>query len=143
MTTLVLNVLEHDPSIDLLIALCGRSVLKREFKADAAVREVLDASSGKIRLRSSVAGQFILTQCANPNTLVTVLAKMARSADVYAENGALPDVVAGHGTAAVGGVLTARTDPGTASPRQKSICPSGRDARRVTDECRYRLSSTQ
>ena len=72
MTTLVLNVLEYDPSIDLLIALCGRSVLDREFKEDAAVRELLDASSGRVRLRSSVAGQFILTQCADPNTLVGV-----------------------------------------------------------------------
>ena len=86
MATLVLNVLEYDPSIDLLIALCGQSVLEREFKEDASVRELLDASSGNIRLRSSVTGQFILTQCADPNTLAAVLAKMARAADTDAEN---------------------------------------------------------
>lgn len=81
MATLVLNVLEYSPSVDLLLTLLGQSVLEREFKDDASVREVLDASSGRIRLRSSVAGQYILTNFADPNALVSVLTRMARAAD--------------------------------------------------------------
>lgn len=84
--TLVLNVLEYNPSVDLLLALCGQSVLEKEFKDDPSVREVLDASSGRIRLRSSVAGQYILTNFADPNGLVAVLTKMAKAADANARN---------------------------------------------------------
>lgn len=84
--TLVLNVLEFPSSIDLLLSLCGQAVLEADFKQDASVREVLDASSGRISLRSSVAGQFILTQFADPNVLVSVLTKMAKASDGSARN---------------------------------------------------------
>jgi len=77
----VLNVLEYNPSVDLLLNLLGDSVLEKEFKDDASVQEVLDASSGRIRLRSSVAGQYILTTFADPNSVGAVLARMAKSAD--------------------------------------------------------------
>jgi hypothetical protein len=86
MATLVLNVLEYEPSVNLLLALLGQSVLEKEFRDDAAVREVIDTSSGRIRLRSSVAGQFILTNFADPNALVPLLARMAKAADVNARN---------------------------------------------------------
>ena len=88
MATLVLNVLEYEPSVNLLLALIGQSVLEREFRDDAAVREVVDTSSGRIRLRSSVAGQFILTNFADPNALIPLLARMAKAADVNARNDA-------------------------------------------------------
>ncbi len=84
--TLVLNVLEFPPSIDILLSLCGQAVLEADFKQDASVREVLDASSGRISLRSSVAGQFILTQFADPNVLVSVLTNMAKASDGSARN---------------------------------------------------------
>jgi hypothetical protein len=84
--TLILTVLEFPPSIDLLLSLCGQAVLEADFKLDASVREVLDASSGRISLRSSVAGQFILTQFADPNVLVGVLTKMAKASDASARN---------------------------------------------------------
>ncbi|MFN7996910.1 MAG: SIR2 family protein [Bryobacteraceae bacterium] len=84
--TLVLNVLEFPPSIDLLLSLCGQTVLEPDFKQDVSVREVLDASSGRIKLRSSVAGQFILTQFADPNVLVSVLTRMAKASDGSARN---------------------------------------------------------
>ncbi len=83
---LVLSVLEYSPSVDLLLDLCGQAVLEKEFKDDPSVREVIDASSGRIRLRSSVAGQYILTNFADPNTLVSVLTKMAKAADANARN---------------------------------------------------------
>ena len=83
---LVLTVLEYNPSVDLLLDLCGQAVLEREFKDDPSVREVLDASSGRIRLRSSVAGQYILTNFADPNGIVSVLTKMAKAADDNARN---------------------------------------------------------
>jgi hypothetical protein len=86
MATLVLNVLEYEPSVNLLLALLGQSVLEKEFRDDDAVREVIDTSSGRIRLRSSVAGQFILNNFADPNALVPLLARMAKSADVNARN---------------------------------------------------------
>ncbi|MGJ5813623.1 SIR2 family protein [Paludibaculum fermentans] len=86
---LILNVLEYSPSVDLLLDLCGPGVLEKEFKDDASVREVLDASSGRIRLRSSVAGQYILTNFADPNGLVAVLTKMAKAADANARNSRL------------------------------------------------------
>jgi hypothetical protein len=84
--TLVLNVLEFAPSIDILLSLCGSAVLEADFKLDVSVREVLDASSGRIRLRSSVAGQFILTQFGDPNVLVSVLTRMAKASDGSARN---------------------------------------------------------
>jgi hypothetical protein len=84
MAILVLNVLDYEPTIDLLITLCGEDVLNQEFKRDPSVQELLDASSGRIRLRSSIAGQFILTQFADPNATVTVLSKMAKAADISA-----------------------------------------------------------
>ncbi len=83
---LVLSVLEYSPSVDLLLDLCGQVVLERGFKDDPSVREVLDASSGRIRLRSSVAGKYILTNFADPNGLVSVLTKMAKAADANAHN---------------------------------------------------------
>lgn len=86
MATLVLNVLEYEPSVDLLLSLLGQSVLEKEFRDDASVREVIDTSSGRIRLRSSVAGQFILTNFADPNALIAVLTRMAKAADVNARN---------------------------------------------------------
>ncbi len=85
-STLVLNVLEFPPSIDLLLSLWWQAVLEADFKQDASVREVLDALSGRISLRSSVAGQFILTQFADPNVLVSVLTKMAKASDGSARN---------------------------------------------------------
>jgi SIR2-like domain len=86
MATLVLNVLEYEPSVDLLLTLLGQSVLEKEFRDDASVREVIDTSSGRIRLRSSVAGQFILTKFADPNALIPVLTRMVKAADVNARN---------------------------------------------------------
>lgn len=86
MATLVLNVLEYEPSVNLLLALLGQSVLEKDFRDDEAVREVVDTSSGRIRLRSSVAGQFILINFADPNALVPLLARMAKAADVNARN---------------------------------------------------------
>jgi hypothetical protein len=86
MATLVLNVLEYEPSVDLLLALLGQSVLEKEFRDDVSVREVIDTSSGRIRLRSSVAGQFILTNFADPNALIAVLTRMVKAADVNARN---------------------------------------------------------
>jgi hypothetical protein len=86
MATLVLNVLEYTPSVDFLVDLCGQAVLEREFKDDPSIQELLDASSGRIRLRSSVAGRFILTRFADPNAVVSVLTKMAKASDNYARN---------------------------------------------------------
>jgi hypothetical protein len=85
-TVLVLNVLEYNPSVDLLLDLCGQAVLEKEFKDDPSVREIIDASSGRIRLRSSVAGRYVLTNFADPNGLVSVLTKMAKAADANARN---------------------------------------------------------
>jgi len=86
MATLVLNVLEYEPSVDLLLALLGQCVLEQQFREDASVREIIDTSSGRIRLRSSVAGQFILTNFADPNALIPVLTRMAKAADLNARN---------------------------------------------------------
>ena len=83
--------MEYEPTIDVLISLCGQSVLEHDFLQNRRhpVREILDTASGKIRLRSSIAGQYILTQFADPNALVGVLMKMAKAADAFAGNNPL------------------------------------------------------
>jgi hypothetical protein len=78
--------LEYEPSVNLLLALLGQGILEKEFRDDASVREVIDTSSGRIRLRSSVAGQFILTNFADPNALILLLMRMAKAADMNARN---------------------------------------------------------
>jgi hypothetical protein len=81
---LVLTVLDYLPSLDVLIAVSGSGVLEQSFKRDPSVTELIDTASGRIVLRSSVAGQFILKQIADPNVVVGVLTKMTKAADVQA-----------------------------------------------------------
>ena len=78
---LVLTVLIHNPSLDLLVDLFGDQVLSIHFRRDPSVRELVDMTASSIRLRSSVAAQFILKRVANPRLTVEVLEHMARAAD--------------------------------------------------------------
>ncbi|MDQ6651592.1 MAG: SIR2 family protein, partial [Acidobacteriota bacterium] len=81
---LLLTVLDYLPSLDVLITMCGSDVLEQSFRRDLSVTELIDTASGRVVLRSSVAGQFILKQIADPNVVVGVLARMTKAADAQA-----------------------------------------------------------
>lgn len=80
---MILSVLEYVPSVEALPDLAGPRVLETGFKRDPAIREVVDFKSGEIRLRSSVVGEFVLRQIADPNATVQVLISLAKSAHKF------------------------------------------------------------
>ncbi len=68
------------------------------FKRDPAIKEIIDFRTGEVRLRSSVAGGFVLRKIADPNTTIESLISLARSAESFAQ--AVPyyfDLVQGAG----------------------------------------------
>jgi hypothetical protein len=63
-----------------LIDLCGQRVLEFGFRRDPIIRELVDFSSDQVRLRSAVAGEFILKSIVDPNITVQTLVSLATSA---------------------------------------------------------------
>jgi SIR2-like domain len=78
---LVLAVLGFPLTVATLVDLCGPSVLETHFKRNAAVRELVNFAVGEVRMRSSVASEFILHKIADPNIIVKVLIALATAAD--------------------------------------------------------------
>jgi hypothetical protein len=81
LTILAFSVIGHVPSLSTLVDFCGRHILEPGLKRDPAIREVIDFDKGEVRLRSSVAAEFILKHIADPNTTVEVVVGLARTAD--------------------------------------------------------------
>ena len=77
---LILSVLGRVPTLEILVDLAGPRVLETGFKRDSAIREMIDFNSGEVRLRSSVAGEFILKRIADPNATVQTLISLAKAA---------------------------------------------------------------
>jgi hypothetical protein len=78
---LALTLMDYPPSITTLVDLCGDRVLEPGFRRDAAIRELIDFSGGEVRIRSSIAAEFVLRRIANPNTVVSVLLRIAKAAE--------------------------------------------------------------
>jgi SIR2-like domain len=84
-TILILDVLGATPRLDILVNLWGDRILGRPaFRQDPTVRQLFDFGSGRVTLRSSVAGQFILKRLVDTNILIDVLIHLAREADKLA-----------------------------------------------------------
>lgn len=56
-------------------------MLETGFRRDPAVREIIDFSSGEVRLRSAAAAEYVLKQIVDPNVIVHVLITLAKAAD--------------------------------------------------------------
>ena len=80
-TILILAVMGYQPSLSVLVDLCGSRILETGFRRDKAMQEIIDFGRGEVRLRSAVLGEHILKQLADPNTTVHVLISLARVAD--------------------------------------------------------------
>jgi len=80
-TILILAVMGYQPSLSVLVDLCGPRILETGFRRDQAMQEIIDFARGEVRVRSAVLGEHILKQIADPNTTVQVLISLARAAD--------------------------------------------------------------
>lgn len=78
---LILTVLSCPVSLNGLVDLCGQKVLEVGFRRDPAVREIVDFSSGEVRLRSAVAAEYVLKQVVDVNLFVRALIALAKAAD--------------------------------------------------------------
>ncbi len=78
---LVLTVMSANPSPNMLIDLCGQSVLETAFRRDPAIRELIEFGRDEIRMKSSVTGEFMLQRIVDPNLTVKVLVSLAKAAD--------------------------------------------------------------
>lgn len=80
-TVLILAVFQYRASIDMLIDIWGDRVIETQFRNNAAVREFCDTEAGDVKLRSSVAAQYILQKIADAGIVVDTLEHIARVAD--------------------------------------------------------------
>lgn len=80
-TMLVLSLVGHVPTLDMVADLTGPVVLETGFRRNDAIKQLVDFQRGSIRLRSSVAAQFILKRITDPYITVGVMVNIARAAD--------------------------------------------------------------
>jgi hypothetical protein len=78
---LILSVIGETPSPSNLIDLCGQTVLEASFRRDQAIRNLIDFGTNELRIRSSVAGEFMLQRIVDPNLTVQSLVSLAKAAD--------------------------------------------------------------
>src|SRR5208282_5548196 len=78
---LILTVIGETPSPNTLIDLCGQTVLDASFKRDPVIQNLIDFGTNDIRMRSSVAGEFMLQRIVDPNLTVRSLVSLAKAAD--------------------------------------------------------------
>lgn len=81
---LILTVIGETPSPNTLIDLCGQAVLDASFRRDPVIRNLIDFGTNEIRMRSSVAGEFMLQRIVDPNLTVQSLVSLAKAADTAA-----------------------------------------------------------
>jgi hypothetical protein len=78
---LILTVIGETPSPNTLIDLCGQTVLETSFRRDPVIRNLIDFGTNDIRMKSSVAGEFMLQRIVDPNLTVRSLVSLAKAAD--------------------------------------------------------------
>ena len=78
---LILTVLGEAPSPGTLIDLCGQAVLDSEFRRDPVIRDLIDFGASDLRMKSSVAAQFMLQRIVDPNLTLQSLISLAKAAD--------------------------------------------------------------
>jgi hypothetical protein len=78
---LILTVIGYPPSSDSVVDLCGQTVLDTGFRRDPVIRDLIDFSRDEIRLKSSVAAQFIIQRIVDPNSTLKSLTSLAKAAD--------------------------------------------------------------
>ena len=92
---LILVSLNFSVTVDDLMTLWGADVVaNRMFRANTAVRELISFESGQVRLKSAVAAEFVLRKSIDATTIVTVLFRLAKSANMAAPaNGRYQEVL--------------------------------------------------
>ena len=82
---LILSVLQepYQVSVDMLVDLWSSVVLGSKFKEDSGVKQIIDFQRGMIKLRSSVAAQYILKNLIDAHVIVDTLIQMSNAAHVY------------------------------------------------------------
>lgn len=79
---LILTVLHRSFSVDALMDLTDSKVISdARFRRNEVVVQLLDLDGGEIAVRSAVAAQYILRRITSTDTVVDVLARLARRAD--------------------------------------------------------------
>lgn len=76
---LSLSVINYRPNLDILIDIWGDKVLGSQFRRNPVIQQIIDFDMGIIKIKSSVAAEFILRKIANAEVVVNVLTKMVRS----------------------------------------------------------------
>ncbi|MCU1252435.1 MAG: hypothetical protein JWQ49_5464 [Edaphobacter sp.] len=78
---LVLAIIDHPATSDILTDLCGESTLTIGFRQNAVIRELIDFESDEVKLRSAVTGAFILKRVADPELVLESLKRITKAAD--------------------------------------------------------------
>ena len=81
LSVLILAAGQHTPTTELMTDIWGELVLQTQFRKNDAIREFFDFQVGVVRLRSSVAARFILSDVADVNLTVDTLTTMAKAFD--------------------------------------------------------------
>ncbi|HSN78256.1 MAG TPA: hypothetical protein VL334_24560, partial [Anaerolineae bacterium] len=81
---LIYTVLGRAMTLSLLAELWGSIVYESRFRRDEALRQLISFDRDRVRMRSSVAAEYILKDIVDPNLTVDVLIEMARTADKLA-----------------------------------------------------------
>jgi hypothetical protein len=78
---LILTVIGEQPSPNTLIDLCGQMILESGFRRDPIIRDFVDFAGNEVRMKSSVAAQYMLQHIVDPNVTVQGLVSLAKAAD--------------------------------------------------------------
>jgi tetratricopeptide (TPR) repeat protein len=82
LSMLILSVINIRMTVDTLADLCGAEIIgQAHFRRTPGIKELIDFRSGYVQLRSAAAAEFILRRVAAIDSIVPVLARLAKNAD--------------------------------------------------------------
>lgn len=81
---MVLAIVDYPATIDNLVDLCGDRVLSIGFRQNMTIRDLIDFETDEVKLKSAVAGAFLLKNVADPETTLGSLIFITKAADYAA-----------------------------------------------------------
>jgi hypothetical protein len=78
---LILAIIDHPATTDILTDLCGESTLTVGFRQNVVIQELISFEADDVRLKSAVTGAFILRRVADPELTLETLKAITRAAD--------------------------------------------------------------
>lgn len=81
LSILIMSLANVNPTLDILGEIWEPSILNSsQFRRNLTVQEFLDFDSGKVKVRSPIAAQYLLQDVTDPSAVVAVMTQMARQA---------------------------------------------------------------